>query len=361
MKYYLSIIFSFIAVHCLAQENGYADFIQNDNKIQWAAWYDQILEITPRIKKYGIRQILYRQMQQKEIDKYVAEKNGDVNIQSPGRNLQLPSDTLEKDFNPYKHYLYNGYPGNESDFIINEKNCSCTGDASTNKFDIYKIRQVIYYKRSKLYVKNILVTPLCLKNGVGDYYNDSFKFVWQSSFASCYNLSEDSISAVKKKTCIDLGNSEQLYDFRFKITGENNKVNPYLLKNPLFSYHLYEDIVNNRLTVVDYQNKVIPNNKVIEYGNETINVPVYDSTGEQTGIHSVRYEVNIDSFYEFAINQHFFFDTTNRILYSEVNYVEVYKRVITAAGIDLGNSVFYRVYFVKPSFYKKPVSHKFLN
>ena len=354
-------IFSFVAAHCPAQENGYADFIQKDNKIQWAAWYDQILEITPRIKKYGIRQILYRQMQQKDMDSYVAQKNGDVSIQHYKKDQSILSDSFVSDLNLYKRYLDNGHSVNKSDFIANEKNCSCTGASTTNKIDVYKIRQLLYYKNSHLHIKNILVTPLCLKRVIGDYYSNSFEVAWQSSISLCYNDSADSLTTLQKKKFIDLGNSEQLYDFRFDITNENGKVKPYTLDNPLFARHLYEDILNNKVTVIDFVNTVIPHNKVLDYGIQTQETPLYDSTGNQTGIKYVRAEANIDSFYEFAINQHFFFDTTNRIVYSEVNYLDVYKRIVTDAGIDLGNGFFYRIYFLKPSLYKKPVYHKFLN
>jgi hypothetical protein len=120
--------------------------------------------------------------------------------------------------------------------------------------------------------------------------------------------------------------------------------------------------LNKKITAVDDNNNIIAGGKVLESGNpDNVNVAIYDSTGNIVSYTTVRPEMNMDSVYEFSINQHFYFDTSKQVLYSEVNYINVYRNVVTSQGLYLGRTFYFRVYLVAPSLYRKPKVNRFLN
>ncbi|HTB52711.1 MAG TPA: hypothetical protein VK718_08045 [Ferruginibacter sp.] len=360
MKYYLLIILCSISVVTFAQ-TSYTDFIQRDNKIQWAAQYDQILEITPKVRKFGIREILIQQLQKDScIENYRIENDKIILSKFCLGNKLTSTDSFASDINPYLKYTNNYNLGNTTPFIMNEEKCACTSDLKGNKFDVYKLTQIPYYKNARLYIKNILVTPLCLKRMIDSI--EPQQFIWSTAYSSCFNDSDISLTTAKKMRCIDLGNSEQVYNFKYDVMNDSSNMKVFTLKNPWFSFHLFDDMLSGKVTVVDDHYNIIPAKKVINYGNPVIEVPIYDdTTGNQIAVKKVQAEVNIENFYEYGINQHFYFDPVKNILYSEVNYVNVYENVITSQGIFLGRGVHFRVYFVKPALYKKPKIDQFLN
>ncbi|HMG82219.1 MAG TPA: hypothetical protein VK559_04220 [Ferruginibacter sp.] len=367
MKYFIALLSLFtFSIQAFSQSQpSYADFLQKDAKIQWAAEYDQLIEITPLVKKFGITEILSKQIQKNGAVVNYHIENGTLT-----RSTSFTVDSFRSDINysfgyaPYnKYFLQSNAVYDTSPFIENEKKCACDGSLHKNKFDIYKIKQLIYYKNAKLYVKNILVTPVCLKRVIDSQDSIIPQFVWQSAYSSCYNNGQHgALTAAVKSKCIDLGNSEAVYDLSYDINDTTNTANILTKGNPGFSHHLYQDITDGKVTAVDPMNySVISSKSILQYGVPDMEVPVFDSVGVQIGMDTVHQEVNLDSFYLFNINQHFYFDTANNILYSTVNYINVYKRIITSQGVYLGTMVFYRVYFVDPKLYKKPVIKTFLN
>lgn len=359
MKYYFALLINLFSITSFCQ-SSYLDFIQSDNKIQWAAEYSQVFEITPKIRKYGIKQVLLKQLEKNGcFDNYYIENGEIIKKRFCKTDTTLITNSFISNVNPYKSYLNNLNMDNESPFIANEQRCSCNSNQQDHKLDIYKLMQVAYYKNARLYIKNILVTPLCLQKIIDS--TEGQKFMWQSCFSSCFNNADNSLLPERKKICIDLGSYEQGYDFNYDVTKQSANAKVFTLKNPVLFRHLYEDILSNRITVVDEKNNIIPARKVLEYRNPVIEVPVYDSEGNVIANKKIFPEVNLDSFYEFEINQHFYFDTSKKILYSEVNYIDIYRNVITSQGIDLGKAVYFRIYFINPALYKKPKANRFLN
>jgi hypothetical protein len=359
MKYCLVLVISLFSITSFCQ-NSYLDFIQSDNNIQWAAEYSQVFEITPKIRKYGIKQVLLKQMGKYGcIDSYYIESEEIVKKIFCKTDSLFGTSLFTSNANPYKSYLNNLNIDSEIPFIANEKKCDCSSNYQDHKLDIYKLLQVTYYKNSKLYIKNILVTPLCLQKII-----DSAKgreFVWETCFSSCFNTSDNSLIPQQKKRCIDLGSYEQAYDFNYDIKKQNADAKVFTLKNPVFFRHLYEDILGKKITVADENNNMIPSGKVLEYRNPAIEIPVYDSNGNVITTKKIFPEINPDSFYEFSINQHFYFDTSRKILHSEINYIDVYRNVVTSTGIELGKTIYFRIYFINPALYKKPKVSRFLN
>jgi gliding motility associated protien GldN len=90
---------------------------------------------------------------------------------------------------------------------------------------------------------------------------------------------------------------------------------------------------------------------------ESVNVPIYDSLGNVTGYKSTAAEVNMDSFYKFRIKEEVIFDKESSRLFWRILGIAPLKRVITSAGVDLGDTELFWVYYpdMRPIFAKYEV------
>jgi hypothetical protein len=351
--------FAFIFSQNTFAQIPYTDFVQNDTAIQWAAEYDQILNITPKITRYGIRNIIHAKLMRGEcVDNYTTNGDGAFKTSFCMKDTGLINVTLSN-INPYGDNYKNTINHNILFAKSSEIKNSYQDYLASNKFHIYKIKQILFYENEKLFVNNVLVTPLYLKEESDSVEN---RFVWFNSYSSCFNAKFSLLTPSQKAMFIDLGNGEEKYNLNHNLSDDNPNAKIFTKSNPIFSHHLFEDIFANKITVVDEKGNIILSKKVLNHNNPLVEVSgSCDGTGRRSKPLFFRNEVNIDSFYNFSINQHFYYDSTQNILHSEVNYIEVYKKIITSMGIDLGEAVYYRIYFIKPSQYKKRPQKRFLN
>jgi gliding motility associated protien GldN len=89
----------------------------------------------------------------------------------------------------------------------------------------------------------------------------------------------------------------------------------------------------------------------------TIKVPIYDSLGNVTGYKETAAEVNLDSFYKFRIKEEVIFDKESSRLFWRILGIAPVKDIITSAGVDLGESELFWVYYpdMRPIFAKYEV------
>ena len=74
-------------------------------------------------------------------------------------------------------------------------------------------------------------------------------------------------------------------------------------------------------------------------------VDIFDSLGVSIGKKEVVREVNLDSFYKFRIKEEVIFDKESSRLFWRILGIAPLKRVITSAGVDLGESELFWVYY----------------
>ena len=86
-------------------------------------------------------------------------------------------------------------------------------------------------------------------------------------------------------------------------------------------------------------------------------VDIFDSLGNKTGSREVVREVNLDSFYKFRIKEEVIFDKESSRLFWRILGIAPLKRVITSAGVDLGETELFWVYYpdMRPIFAKYEV------
>lgn len=74
-------------------------------------------------------------------------------------------------------------------------------------------------------------------------------------------------------------------------------------------------------------------------------VDIFDSLGNKTGTRDVVREVNLDSFYKFRIKEEVIFDKESSRLFWRILGIAPLKRVITSAGVDLGETEMFWIYY----------------
>ena len=86
-------------------------------------------------------------------------------------------------------------------------------------------------------------------------------------------------------------------------------------------------------------------------------VQIFDSLGNAAGSKEVVREVNLDSFYKFRIKEEVIFDKESSRLFTRILGIAPLKRVITSAGVDLGETELFWVYYpdMRPIFSKYEV------
>ena len=89
----------------------------------------------------------------------------------------------------------------------------------------------------------------------------------------------------------------------------------------------------------------------------SVSVPIYDSLGNVTGYKETVAEVNLDSFYKFHLKEEVIFDKESSRLFWRILGIAPVKNVITSAGVDLGPTELFWVYYpdMRPIFAKYEV------
>ena len=358
MKYFFFLLL--ITTSATAQKQ-YGDFIQKDDSIQWAAEYTQILNLTPKLAKYCIREQAFKKANEKScIENYKIVNENFVKSEFCLADTASKTITINSNINPYKilYHLQGEYLEN---FYKKESTNSFLNNAFKSKFQIDEVNQILYYKNANLYISNVLVSPLYLEK-VTDT-NSTTLFNWKKYYSICNNIEPaKKITKEEKAKLIDLGKSWEHYFLKNDLTENSYDFKVFTKINAGFSHHLFEDIFKNKITAVDDKNNIIPGSKILNVNNPFIEFPVFDGgDGRVFAPRKIRNEVNIDSFYNFRICQQVYLDTATNLLLSEVKYVDVYRKIVTPQGLDLGDGFFYRIYFIKPSLYKKPNTKGYLN
>jgi gliding motility associated protien GldN len=90
---------------------------------------------------------------------------------------------------------------------------------------------------------------------------------------------------------------------------------------------------------------------------EPIDVPQYDSLGNQIGTKKMINDVNLDSFYKFRIKEEVVFDKESSRLFWRILGIAPVKNIITSMGVDLGETELFWVYYpdMRPIFAKYEV------
>jgi hypothetical protein len=344
MRHFISLLLlgSIFSTTSTAQTKlEYGDFIQLDNKIEWAMETNNYLDLTPKMPKYSISDWYLKKLSKAGITAYQQDSSGfsvtQFKMSRNNWNSDLRVDTINYIFlfRERQNLL-------RDDIYASKTNCICDSCSHHALFDIIKTKQIVYYKKGKFSISNVLLTPMCMKDSIE---NERALFTWYNLFNVAFN---HKATATPTKDMIHIGEVTGWYNFSPSQSNSSGKL--ITTKNPNVMVLVNRDFQKGLITAYNpTTGKKITDKKYFTVLNETIEVPTFDSLGEQIGYKKIRPELNLDSFYNFKITQDVYFDTKNEVLISKVKKVTVQKQVITSSGVYLGLTEFATIYFDRAS------------
>ncbi|UAY53312.1 hypothetical protein [Ferruginibacter albus] len=226
-------------------------------------------------------------------------------------------------------------------------------DTSSNKnnFDIFKVKQIVYYKDAKLYITNILLTPMCLKQRIKSGNADSSLFSFYSLFNAGFNQQPYTEPDDKM---LFIGRIEKTYTFSSVNPSASNKM--LTTRNPKLMPLIVRDYQDKKFDIYKWTytsgiyKDVLYEKNTDPYYLVTDSVPItfFDTFGAGQGGDSTmfkRIEYNLDSFYNFRIAQDVYFDFEKEILVSKIENVSILKPCITVSGTYLGLTEHCRIFY----------------
>jgi hypothetical protein len=319
----------------------YGDFIQWDNKIEWAMETNNYLDLTPKMPKYNISDWYLKKLSKGGINVYGQDSEGFAVTQSKlyrkGWNSDLSVDTIN-----YILLFRERQNLSRDEVYASKANCICDSCSHAGLFDIIKTKQIVYYKNGKFSISNVLLTPMCLKDSIA---NERELLTWYNLFNVAFNNKANPIPA---KDMIHIGEITAWYDFSPPSLNSSSRL--LTTKNSRIMTLINRDFQKGLITVYNpTTGKKINNKTYFTLSEETIEIPIYDSTGEQLGYKKIKPQLSLDSVSNFKITQDVYFDTKNEALISKVKKVTVQKKVITSYGVYLGLTDFAVINYEKPS------------
>lgn len=348
---FIFILFSilFVSKSFAQSKLEYGDFIQWNNKIEWAAETDQYIDLTPKIPKYSIKNWYLQRLRDSGIATYAINPNGysvtKTFITKNNFSLLPGTDTISDDRifgeTELKYTLRN--LDTTSLFYKNLTNCACSNCSHSSLIDIIKVKQLVYYKDAKFHITNVLLTPMCIR-GEGTYSGD---LTANRLFNVAFNNDSD---IEPNKQMIFIGTIEKIYNFNPDITKFPEERKILTARNPYLMRLILRDWQKNKIIAYNPEKLIIETKGHFPITPQKFEIPVFDSLGEQIRTETREMEINIDSFYHFGITQDIYFDTVHEKLISKIKKVNIEQEIYTNAGIYLGKADCATIFYDKKKY-----------
>src|ERR1035437_9723599 len=293
MRYSLSLIILSILLSTTSHAQNkleYGDFIQWDNKIEWAMESTNYLDLTPKMPKYSISDWYLKKLSKSGITVYQQYPGEFAVTQSKlyrnGWNSNLAIDTLNY------HMIFRERENLSYEEInASKNNCTCDSCSHARLFDIIKTKQIIYYKSGKFSISNVLLTPMCMKDSM-EYEKETF--AWYNLFNVAFN---NKANITPSKDMIYIGAVTAWYDFS-PPTPNSTSSRLLTTKNSKVMTLINRDFQKGLVAFYSLTTgKKISDKEYFTVSQQTIEVATFDSLGNQVGYKKLRPEQNLDSFY----------------------------------------------------------------
>lgn len=311
----------------------YTAFIQQDTAIKWAAECDKIVYLVPKVKDYSIKEFYLSGLEKGTVNSYLLDKDKHsvTGIQRTFTNLKKPAwlEQHQSEPGPFVngsrewYFIKNGttWDGYRVAGISADSCCGC------DETDAIMVKQVLYYKNSRLFTYNVLLSPLCARQTTPG------KAAWYPLANVAYNPEPDNGGPLSlDKDLLLIGTEPVQYSFGEKAKSGNDSVLGTMM--PWIVREIVSDITNGRVKAHEPESgKIIPADKFL-----TWNMPV--DTVLVTDNDKVRYELvqnslDLNSIHDIRIQQEWYFNFKNEKLYSRIKSVELYKRIYFNDGVTL--------------------------
>ncbi len=350
MKKLFSILPLLYTGFCFSQNTiEYANFIQTDTSVKWAAVYHSYVSLTPVNPNFSTRNYYLKKLNRQGATAYLEDTVSFAVTPLKISYAEYLSTIKPVNYDAAKMNWYFDYDNKHdaSEIVFNRDSNACDTCTGSNKLSFFKVKQLLYYKANQFKIQNILLTPVIYKKEALAFKEEAQYFETSNFAFNEIKTDNVSIPAAAKfigRSC----NNLVLLPF---VQSENKILT---IHNWSLSNLLYKDIKKKILKAYNADNSVYPDLKNVldhrrieEYKNmaNTLTVPEYDSLGEIKGYKTILSEINFDSIYNFTLIQDFYFDFDKEILYSKLVSLLPRIRVVTSQGVSLGLTNYWGVIF----------------
>jgi len=152
----------------------YANFIQSDTSIKWAAICNYYINLTPVNPNFNLSNYFFENLKKGIIETYKENTNNFSVIPSTTTYNSLKENLVFEKYNPQKanwvFYYDERHDATEEIFNADSNEC----DSCLNKrISLFKLKQLLYYKDHQLKIKNILINPIVYKKKIDEHKEDA--------------------------------------------------------------------------------------------------------------------------------------------------------------------------------------------
>ena len=352
MKKNLLIILLCSPAFCFAQQKlEYANFIQTDTAIKWAAVYNSYVNLTTVNPNFNIRNFYINKLKKQGAVAY-QEEDGVFAVTPVKTNYTDYVAGFKKvDYDPALMNWWFDYDkkadGSATAFNMDINACdTCT---MKNALSFFKVKQLLFYKDNQLQIRNILLAPVLYKK-TKNAKKEGIKYFESKCFA--FDAAEQSDNIIPASAKLIGRSCNDLMLLPTPDSLNNKKI--LTLENWSLSKILYNGIKSKQLGAYSTEKSIYPDNKkaldpatIENYKMPEYIVPFFDSSGNITKYQTIKQEVNFDSIYNFTLVQDFYFDFNNEKLYSKPIALVARMNVYTSSGIFIGLSDYWGIIFPK--------------
>lgn len=338
----LTVIFLLLSNICFAQSKiEYANFIQTDTAVKWAAIYSSYVNLTPINPNFNIRNYYVSKLKQQGATAFLQDSASFSVIP-----VRLNYDQFKASIKPVNrdvakmNWQFN-YEENRSAFesiFLHESN-TCDTCALNNKITFLKIKQLLYLRNNQFKIQNILLSPIIYKKETGAS-EEAISYFETNNFAFNEVKNQDASIPVSAKfigrACNDLvliPNDSAKSSENDILTANDWNLTRLLyagIKNKsLKAYNTDKSIYPDQKNILDYR-------KIDAYKVEPLILPIYDSVGNIIRYETIKPDIPYHEIYNYTLVQDFYFDFGKEILYSKLIALIPQKKVYTSTGQYIG-------------------------
>ncbi len=307
----LPVVFLLLATVAIGQKNEpYTQFIENNTKIQWAAEYTTLVNLTPvtntvSLKKYYLKRVKTDSVKAYRVSNHVVTGSyflGDKSLERQDwlqDHYVISSDRPDRwQFNNRKQETEYRVSG-----LSNEECCGC------DEADAFLVNQVLYYSNHRMYTRNFFLSPLCARK------TGERTAAWYPMGLFAFNNATVRPSAstflTTSKPYYPVNTRDSVIDFAVLSLGEDRLVE-----------HLMKDIEAGKLSVRDAETgEKLSYEKFLSWKMPIDTVAVYDLEGNTTGYQFVQQLLQPSDFSSIRLVQDWYFDFKSERLFSEVRSI----------------------------------------